>query len=155
MNMKERYAYLRSCVRLPLNILKCKLTGVYKPLVVLLFMTDRCNLRCKYCEGDWSGRRIKDFTTDEILRIIDECKELGAYHFIIHGGEILLRNDIGRIIDYMKGKDLYVNLITNGILLPKWINEIKKVDSLCISLDGREENHDFVRGKGSYSAAMK
>ncbi len=155
MNIKKRYAHLRSCARLGLNILKCRLTRVYKPLVVLLHMTDKCNLRCKYCEGDWSGRRIKDFTTNEILRIIDECKELGACHFVIHGGEILLRDDIGRIVDYMKGKDLYVDLVTNGALLPDKINEIRNVDSLCVSLDGREENHDFIRGNGSWRAAMK
>jgi len=118
-------------------------------------MTDRCNLRCKYCEGNFSGRQIRDFTTDEILKIIDECKELGACHFIIHGGEVLLRDDLGRIVDYLKEKDLYVNLVTNGVLLPDKIDEIRNIDSLCISLDGREENNDFTRGKGSYRAAMK
>ncbi|MFH1305343.1 MAG: radical SAM protein, partial [Candidatus Omnitrophota bacterium] len=118
-------------------------------------MTDRCNLRCRYCEGHFSGRQIKDLTMDEIRKIIDECKELGACHFIIHGGEILLRNDIGKIVDYLKEKDLYVDLATNGALLPDKINEIKNVDSLCISLDGREENNDFTRGKGSYLAAMR
>jgi len=55
----------------------------------------------------------------------------------------------------MKGKDLYVDLVTNGALLPDKINEIRNVDSLCVSLDGREENHDFIRGNGSWRAAMK
>lgn len=127
---------------------------IYKPLVVLFYMTDRCNLHCRYCVGNWSGRKIEDFTTEEIIKIIDECKELGTCHFTIHGGEVLLRNDVGQIVDYLKKNHFYVNLVTNGILLPEKINEIMKVDSLCISLDGREEGNDFNRGKGSYQAAM-
>jgi len=152
---KNWYRHIKSRVRLPFNILKCRLMGVYKPLVILFYVTDRCNLRCRYCVGNWSDRKIRDFTTQEIIKIIDECKELGACHFTIHGGEILLRNDTKQIIDYLKKNNFYVNLVTNGILLPAKIDEIMKVDSLCISLDGREENNDFNRGKGSYQAAMK
>ncbi len=141
--------------RLPYEILKCRLLNVYKPLVVLFYVTDRCNLKCRYCVGNWSGRKINDFSTDQIKHIVDQCQALGTVHFTIHGGEILLRKDTKEIVDYIKGKGLYVNLVTNGILLPDKIDEIKEVDSLCISLDGREENHDFNRGKGSFKTAMK
>lgn len=151
----DKYKHIRSRMRLPYEILKCRLMHVYKPLVILFYVTDKCNLRCRYCVGNWSGRKIEDFTTQEIKNIIDECKELGSCHFTIHGGEILLRDDVGEIVDYLKKNNFYVNLVTNGILLPEKVNEIIKIDSLCISLDGREENNDFNRGKGSYQAAMK
>lgn len=150
-----RFRRMTSRTKLPLRILKCRLTGVYRPLVVLFYVTDRCNLRCRYCVGNWSGRKIVDLTTQEIMRIVRECKDLGACHFTIHGGEILLRSDIGEIVDYLKENGLFVNLVTNGILLPERIDEVMKIDSLCISLDGREENNDFNRGKGAYKAAMK
>lgn len=154
--MRNRhYKRITSRLRLPLKVLQCRLTGVYKPLVVLFYVTDRCNLRCKYCVGNWSARKIVDLTTQEIMRIIRECQALGTCHFTIHGGEILLRPDIGEIVNYLKESGLFVNLVTNGILLPERIEEIMKIDSLCISLDGREENNDFNRGEGSYRAAMK
>jgi MoaA/NifB/PqqE/SkfB family radical SAM enzyme len=152
--LSDRYRYIKSRIRLPFNVVKCRLMRIYKPLVVLFYMNDRCNLSCRYCVGNWSGREIKDFTTEEIIKIIDECKELGTCHFTIHGGEVLLRSDVGKIVDYLKKSNFYVNLVTNGILLPERINEIMNIDSLCMSLDGREENNDFNRGKGSYQAAM-
>lgn len=148
------FKYIKSRTRLPYNILKCRLLHTYKPLVVLFYVTDRCNLSCRYCIGNWSARKIRDFTTQEIISIVDECKDLGTCHFTIHGGEILLRDDARQIVDYMKKKGFYVNLVTNGILLPDKIDDILNVDSLCISLDGREENNDFNRGKGSYKKIM-
>ncbi len=105
--------------------------------------------------GNWSGRKIKDYTTREIKTIIDECIAMGTVHFTIHGGEILVRDDVGEIIGYLKEKGSFVNLVTNGILLRERIDELAGVDSLCISLDGKEENNDFNRGKGSYQAAME
>ncbi|MCP4369905.1 MAG: radical SAM protein [Deltaproteobacteria bacterium] len=146
--------HIKSRIRLPYEILKCKILNIHKPLVVLLYTNDRCNLACKYCVGNWSARKLNDFTTDEIKRIVDECKGLGSVHFTIHGGEILLRDDTKEIVDYLKNSGMYVNLVTNGLLLPEKIDEVVNVDSLCISLDGREENNDYTRGKGAYKAAM-
>lgn len=142
-------------LKLPYEVIKCRLFGIYKPLVVLFYVTDRCNLRCKYCVSNWSGRKIPDFSLDEIKKVIDECKKLGACHFTIHGGEILLRDDVAEIINYLKKNKFYVNLVSNGIILQEKIDQIMKIDSLCISLDGREENNDFTRGSGSYKAIMK
>jgi len=150
-----RLKQIKSKSKLPLEILKCRLLNEYKPLVVLFYVTDRCNLKCRYCVGNWSGRKIQDFSINEIKQIVDQCHSLGTVHFTIHGGEILVRNDTKVIVDYLKKKGMYVNLVTNGLLLPEKIDEIENVDSLCISLDGREANHDFNRGKGSYRAAMK
>ena len=152
---KSVFSYVRSRLVLPYNILKCRLTGTYKPLVVLFYVNDKCNLRCKYCVGNWSARKIPDFTTEEIIRVVDECAELGTCHFTVHGGEILLRDDVEYMVNYMKNKDLYVNIVTNGLLLPKKIHEIRNADSLCISLDGPEESNDITRGKGSYKAIME
>ena|SRR3989338_635649 len=147
--------YIRNRIRLPLAIIKCRLLRIQKPLVVLFYVTDRCNLSCRYCVGNWSARKIHDLSLEEIKRIIDQCAELGSCHFTIHGGEILVRNDTKEIIGYLKSKGMYVNVVTNGILLEEKISDLQDVDSLCISLDGREENNDYTRGAGSYKKIMR
>lgn len=152
---KSMFNYVTSRFVLPYNIFKYTLLRTYKPLVILLYVNDKCNLRCKYCVGHWSSRKIPDFSTDEIVRIVDECKALGARHFVIHGGEILLRDDVEYLVNYMKNKNLYVNLVTNGLLFSEKIHKIKNVDSLCISLDGPEESNDLTRGRGSFKAIIK
>jgi len=152
---KSALEHIKARLVLPYNILMCKLTGKRKPLVVLLYVTDRCNLKCTYCQGHWSGRKIKDFTTAEIKSIVDQCVDIGTRHFTIHGGEILLRDDVEETISYMKSKGLYVNLVTNGIIFPEHIDKLRAIDSLCISLDGREAANDANRGKGSYKKIVE
>ncbi len=147
--------HIRARLTLPYNILKCKLLGQYKPLVTLIYVTDRCNLKCAYCQGHWSARKIKDFTTQELFGIVDECERLGTKHFTIHGGEILLREDVESLIAHIKGKGLYVNLVTNGMILAEHIDKIRDIDSLCISLDGSEAANDANRGKGSYKKIIE
>lgn len=152
---KGALSHIAARLTLPYNILKCKVLGRYRPLVVLLYVTDRCNLKCRYCQGHWSARKINDFTTEEIFSIVDQCVELGTKHFTIHGGEIFLRDDVEKTIAYMKGKGLYVNLVTNGILLAENIEKIRDIDSLCISLDGSETANDMNRGKGTYKKIVE
>ena len=147
--------HIRARLVLPYNILKCKVLGRYKPLVTLLYVTDRCNLKCAYCQGHWSARKIQDFTTAELFGIVDECERLGTKHFTVHGGEILLRDDVEALIAHIKGKGLYVNLVTNGIILAEHIDKIRAIDSLCISLGGSEVANDANRGAGSYKKIIE
>jgi len=124
------------------------------PLYIVV--NNPCNLNCKYCFGEYNKRSAKDdFSTDELKRLIDELCENGTIYLTVHGGETLMRKDIGEIVRYMKEKGLYVNLITNGILLEKKLHEINIVDSICLSLDGREEGNDYIRGKGTFKAVLR
>ena len=142
--------------RIPVLIAKDSLMGVYKPRIVVLVVNNACNFKCKYCFGAYHERKAsEDFTTKELKGIIDDLHRNGTVYATVHGGETLLREDIGEIVRYMKSKGWCINLITNGTLLPKKIEEIKMVDGLCISLDGREENNDLNRGKGAYAKAIR
>jgi len=125
------------------------------PIICILVVNNRCNLRCKYCFGDYANRKNNDYTTEELKFLIDELKKLGTKYLNIHGGETLLREDIGEIVDYIKSKGLYCCLITNGVLLPKKIDEIRNVDNITISLDGTRENNDKNRGHGSFDKALE
>ena len=56
-------------------------------------ITDRCNLRCKYCMPD--GIELlpmsEILTFEEILRVCRQAVELGITRFKITGGEPLVR----------------------------------------------------------------
>ncbi|MBI4680174.1 MAG: radical SAM protein, partial [Nitrospirae bacterium] len=118
-------------------------------------INNACNFRCKYCFGEYYSRGASvDFTTEELKVIIDDLDNNGTIYATVHGGETLLRKDIGEIVRYMKSKRWHVNLITNGSLIPQKIKEIEMLDGICISLDGRKENNDCNRGKGAYDNAL-
>lgn len=155
---KYRNTALRSLARRALffsHVLRSRITGARKPLFVVLVTNNRCNLACRYCYGRYGERtRHADYSTEELVQIIDGLWNLGARYLTVHGGESLLRDDIGLLLNYMKHRGFYVSLNTNGVLLPEKIDDVGCVDTICVSLDGAEVSNDRNRGAGSYRKAM-
>jgi len=129
-------------------VIKSKLFNKKIPLVVGWAITNRCNYQCKYCSR-WK-KKTKELSTKQILLIIDELKQLGCQRVVFTGGEPLLRDDMGLIVNYCKENDLTVGINSNGSLFKERIDEIKNIDSLTLSLDGPEKINDSLRVRGSY-----
>jgi MoaA/NifB/PqqE/SkfB family radical SAM enzyme len=70
-------------------LLKGQLVLERKPLILCLNVANRCNLSCAYCYGDYSNRRVSDFTGEELLSIIKEAKDLGTWIIYISGAAFL------------------------------------------------------------------
>lgn len=87
-----------------------------------LSVTDRCNLRCKYCmpeeEYAWLPRE-NILTFEEMDALTEVFTELGIDKVRLTGGEPLLRRDLPRLIRMLsKNRRLTdIALTTNGILL--------------------------------------
>ena len=101
-----------------------------------LSVTDRCNLRCKYCmpESGCNKLRHEDILTfEEILIIIKILAKLGIRKVRLTGGEPLLRKGIVDLIGNIKAIDgiEQVMLTTNGILLNNMLDDL-----ICSGLDG-------------------
>lgn len=94
-------------------------------------------------------------TTEQIFSVINDLSSLGTRIIGFDGGEPLLRQDLGRILEYAKGKGLTISLNTNGSLVPGRVSEIKYADSVDISLDGPAQVHDHLREKNSYRDIME
>lgn len=139
-----------------LKLLYCRLFKIDKPLFIVLVTNNKCNLRCRYCYGNYGERTgYNDYSTRELLKIIDELKGLGTQLLTLHGGESLLRKDMGEIINYAKHKGFYISFNTNGYMVPHRMHELKCVDTMVISLDGLEESNDKNRGAGCFKKVME
>lgn len=139
-----------------LALLNRRIFRINKPVFVILVTNSNCNIKCNYCYGDYGNRSASEnYTTREIIKLIDDLKDLGVKLLTMHGGESLLRKDIGEVINYAKLKGFYVSFNTNGYLVPLRIKEIKQVDAICVSLDGRQESNDKNRSPGCYQKVMK
>ena len=87
-----------------------------------LSVTDRCNLRCKYCmpeeEYTWLPRETL-LTFEEMVTLTELFTELGVDKVRLTGGEPLLRKDLPTLMRMLRRnpriKDLA--LTTNGVLL--------------------------------------
>lgn len=107
-----------------------------------LSVTDKCNLRCMYCmpeDGVKKLEHIDVLTNEEIINICEVAVSLGIKKIRVTGGEPLVRKGIIDILENIKMiKGLNeLCLTTNGVLLSKYINDLKRVgvDRLNISLD--------------------
>lgn len=126
-----------------------------RPVFAVLTVNSHCDFRCRYCFADYYQRHDKPLPLERMKQTIDELADYGVIYLNVHGGEALIRNDIGQILNYALSKNMFVNLITNGTLLQKKWEDVKNIDSLCISLDGREANNDKNRGKGTFKIATE
>lgn len=129
---------------------RCGLRPV--PLIVNLLLTHRCNLRCDYC-AVWS-EPPREMRTGTVLQLIDQFATAGTERISLSGGEPMVRADIGQIIRHAKRRGLTVNLVSNGLHVPRRIKEIAGIDFLSVSLDGPEAVHDRLRGEGAYARAL-
>lgn len=133
-----------------LQIMKGRLIHKRIPILVTLCVTDRCNLKCVYCYKESNIKNKREFTTGELLGLIDDLAGIGTKYVSLNGGEVLLRDDIDIILDRIKEKNMLCHLSTNGLLIKNNIAVLKKVDSLAISIDGIGESNDLNRGIGTY-----
>ncbi|MDU5977254.1 MAG: GTP 3',8-cyclase MoaA, partial [Finegoldia magna] len=117
-------------------------------------VTDKCNLRCKYCmpeEGITHLNHDEILTIDETLKIVEVFKDLGIKKVRLTGGEPLVRNGI---LELVKGiKDMGIEEIcmtTNAIKLYDMADDLRKngVDRFNISLDTlhADKFFDITRG---------
>lgn len=151
-----KLALARKRLKMLTGLVTSHLRYARRPLNIYLAVTNRCNLKCYYCYGDYCNRENwPEFTTEELLGLIDDLSRAGTCLLQLQGGEPLLRDDIGLLVDRVNERGMICDMITNGLLIEKKFETVKKLDSICISLDGRREINDRNRGKGTFDRIIK
>ncbi|MCX5705915.1 MAG: radical SAM protein [Candidatus Omnitrophica bacterium] len=132
-----------------------KLTKKRIPLIVILCVTNKCNLKCWYCYGEHPLKNAwQDFSTKELLIMIRTLRGLGTLILQLQGGEPLLRTDIRLIIEEAKKCGMLCDMVTNGILIPQKLDAVRLLDKICISLDGPARLTDSNRGEGVFDRVV-
>lgn len=120
---------------------------------LMVEVTERCNLRCRHCYlGEAAGR---DLDPDVLQRLLDDFDDLGGLRLMITGGEPLLYPYFHRLNRALAGRTFRPVLITNGTLMDKDLLRSLNFREIQFSLDGLEEGHDSLRGKGSFRRTME
>ncbi|WP_428268322.1 radical SAM protein [Haliangium sp.] len=129
-----------------------------RPFQVLVQVTNRCNMRCSFCDFWPHGAHPRrELTVADYVRVSDELAALGCFLVSIEGGEPLLRPDIADIVAAFSAHHLPV-LYTNG-----WHVDADKAAALFaagatqvgVSIDyARADRHDAKRDlAGSFDRA--
>jgi radical SAM protein with 4Fe4S-binding SPASM domain len=88
-------------------------------------ITPRCNHACLHCYNVWHGADGQptgyphgELGTERTLALLGKAlDEAECAHVTLTGGEPLLRADLPAILDYLRGRNLPVTIISNGRLL--------------------------------------
>lgn len=140
-----------------------KVTSYYNNRIkqVFVYVTSRCQLRCKQC-------LYKPLLCDNSIDVdfyvlkdmLSKFHEFGAYKLSLLGGEPTLYYDkvnnrrLGDII--VAAKEIgykYVRIDTNGQFDSSFLEDekIKKLDEITFSVDGHDKStNDIVRGNGTF-----
>ncbi len=107
-----------------------------------LSITDRCNLRCRYCmpeDGVAKCSHEQILRYEEILQILRVLVPMGIEKIRLTGGEPLVRRGILSLIKEIKGIEgvKTLTLTTNGLLLKDMAQSLKEagIDRVNVSLD--------------------
>jgi GTP 3',8-cyclase len=113
-------------------------------------LTDRCNLRCRYCmPREIFGpdhaflERDELLSFEELTRVLTAFVELGVTKLRLTGGEPLLRRDLPDLVRMLTSLDGVTDLAltTNGILLPRVAAELADagLQRVTVSLDALDD----------------
>ncbi len=109
---------------------------------VRVSITDRCNLRCRYCMPDGGVQWVPHeqiIHYEELKRILGICVRRGVKKVRLTGGEPLLRKGITEFISQIAGTEglRELSLTTNGLLLESMAQGLKAagLKRVNVSLD--------------------
>jgi len=126
-------------------------------------VTDRCNLRCRYCmpkEGLSLFGHNDILRYEEILRVIRVAVRLGVEKVRITGGEPLARKGLVDFVAILNGiEGLHdLSLTTNGVLLGAYAEKLYQagMKRINISLDSlNADKYRYITRGGEMAAVMK
>ncbi len=139
-----------------------------------VFVTNDCNLRCSHCyvsSGDYVPP--DEMTTSDLIRLVDDARELGVTRFYFTGGEPFMRKDIFDLIDHVCAASELVILTNatyfNGTVLAKLGEVARRANGahgeregaprrlhFQVSLDGPDaELHEAIRGAKTFERTVE
>ena len=130
--------------------------------ILLAFVTNRCNLRCKMCgvcELTSPMDHTPELTTDEWRGVIRSAVRMRTSLMLMSGGEPLLRQDVFDIIRYACDQGIAFHLCTNGTLIDKEkalrLAETG-VNTVSVSIESPVKAiHERLRGPGTFDRAVQ
>ncbi|MCP9438365.1 MAG: GTP 3',8-cyclase MoaA [Nitrospira sp.] len=128
-----------------------------------LSVTDRCNLRCRYCmpEEEYVWLPRKDVLSfEEMATLVGYFVDLGVDKVRLTGGEPLLRRDLPRLIRLLSQNRgiVEIALTTNGVLLAEQAKSLYDagLHRVTVSLDTlKPDRFRRLTGRDEFARVLK
>ncbi len=131
--------------------------GIHVPPVMILSVTNKCNLHCAGCYSRLVPRDSKPELDEEGLRnVLRQASEIGISIVLLVGGEPLTRPEIFNVTKDFP--EIVFTLFTNGTLIDDAVMQQFKAQKHVIpilSMEGDGGITDLRRGHGIYERLIK
>lgn len=122
------------------------------PFIAEIDLTNKCNLKCSHCYH-FAGKKAaekKEPSLEEWKERFSELHRRKIRMVMLMGGEPMLRNDVVLLANEMFP---FVEMITNGTIpLP---DKKHYKHRIFVSIDGKEETNDTIRGDGVFEKVIE
>jgi len=123
--------------------------------LVTLYLSERCNSRCRSCDYWRHGRADLDLA--RVSQLLPSLRRLGTGTVVLSGGEPLLNRQWAQIAALLAGEGVEVWLLTSGLSLAKHARRAGALfRSITVSLDGTDPaTYAFIRGVDAFDVVCK
>ena len=120
-----------------------------------LYLSERCNSRCKTCDYWRNGRADLDLAA--VSRLLPSLRRLGTRTVVLSGGEPLLNRQWEQIAALLADEGLEVWLLTSGLSLAKYARRVGTLFStVTVSLDGTDaQTYASIRGVDAFDVVCR
>lgn len=123
--------------------------------LVTLYLSERCNSRCRTCDYWRYGRA--DLDRAAVARLVPSLRRLGTETVLLSGGEPLLNREWADIASLLSGEGIELWLLTSGLSLAKYARPAGKLfRAITVSLDGTDRaTYAAIRGIDAFDVVCK
>ncbi len=123
--------------------------------LVTLYLSERCNSRCRTCDYWRHGHADLDLAA--VARLVPSLHRLGTETVVLSGGEPLLNREWAQIASLLAAEGLEVWLLTSGLSLAKHAQRAAALFStITVSLDGTDAaTYANIRGVDAFDVVCK
>ncbi|HBN46599.1 MAG TPA: hypothetical protein DD401_02920 [Prevotella sp.] len=119
--------------------------------VASIEITEKCNLKCRYCYGAFAPDKSTNLSCEEATRLFKALKERDVKTLELTGGEPTINPDFDKILNEACKQFDMITIMTNAVVLrPSTLQIYQKHRNkvgFSISIDGfSDETNDYQRG---------
>ncbi len=129
--------------------------GLAAPLAAYIEIAGTCTLACSHCFKPERGY-AHGLERSHLCGIIDQLEAAGVFELRFVGFEPTNSPHLAELSAYAREKDFYQVLNTNGFYGREMRETVCALgfDEVLVSVEGPEDVHDRIRGRGSYRSAV-
>lgn len=127
------------------------------PDTVFFEVTRACNLHCIHCFNNSGIKTRNELTLNQCILVIEDLAKTGVQEIRFTGGEPMILDGIEELLSHANSLNLRISIGTNAVLATnEKVRDLARfLHLVVVSIDGTEERHDAIRGKGTFRKTME